>query len=199
MGRLQTGRLENLIRRWGSIKGGGSVLSETLGDVFPILDLEKLPPELLLLAGIHTWSGVLADTGAAGQNAGIQVVNRANSGIIMVVTRLSIRSSTAQSVTYGTVNGLLTGSSIGLRNRDTRDGLLISQWGSLQSDDTSNTEFFGNIRLAINVDRVLEVPNGIAVLSPGNQFTVSTTTNATFMSVGFQGYSRLAEPSELSF
>ena len=110
MGRLQTARLENFVRRWGSIKGGGSILSETLGDVFPVLDIENLPPELLFLAGKQLWGAHSFATGGAGQTGAVQVENPAGSGLLVVIRTMLVRLGAAGFINFGTnANALFTG------------------------------------------------------------------------------------------
>jgi len=198
MGRLQTARLENFIRRWGSIKGGGSVLSETLGDVFPILDLENLTPENQLTAGWFLFGGNTFATGGVGDQAGCQIANLAGSGNLVVIDKLLLFSQTSQPLTMGSSNALFSASAAP-RNRDLRTRNLLNGMAQMGISTNAITEFFGDITVVANITRELEVPNGIAVLPPGTQFSVATTNAATFLKVGFYGRARLAEPSELSF
>lgn len=200
MGRLQTGRLENFIRRWGSIKGGGSILSESLGDVFPVLDLENLTPENQLTAGWTPWWGFVTVIGVAAQIAGASLVNILDSGLIVVVDLLNIRTETIGSgtVTIGTSRPLFP-LSAGVVSRDTRapgpvGGVRIGADANVGANETGFV-----IRMVANVDREVVVPNGVAVLSPGTQLAVVTSTVNQDLTVSFTGRVRIAEPSELSF
>jgi len=198
MGRLQTGRLENLIRRWGSIKGGGSVLSETLGDVFPILDLENLPPELLLPAGISMFAGSVSATGSAGNLAGIGIVNSVDSGMILTITKFHVKTVAVQAISCGIQTPIAT--AINTRNLDTRSAQNFQ--GSARLFGSSNTAgVLGNfiIDTQATIDREVTVPHGIVVLTPGTSFQCTASVVATLLRGTFFGYLRLAEPSELSF
>ena len=201
MGRIQTGRLENLVRRWASIKGGGSVLSETLGEVFPVLDLENLTPENQLPAGWFLISGHNFETGGVAQNAGVQIANPADSGIIVVVEKIGIRTSPAQIVTFGSAQGIfpVISASVTPRNRDSRTGNTFNGMTDLNATVNANTEFDAQLSVVSNITREYEVPHSLAVLGPNSAFSVVTTTNNTLLEINFVGRVRLAEPSELNF
>ena len=199
MGRLQTGRLENFIRRWGSIKGGGSILSETLGDVFPVLDLENLTPENRLPAGWSLVSMFATRTGVAAQLQGISIINPANSGTIGVVTKIVINSETAQVITMGSSLALFT-PVVNSVDADTRSSLVSN--GALRLGANANTGGAENrilIEVETGIDREFEVPHALAVLAPGTQFAVVGSTVNLDLRVCFFALTRIAEPSELSF
>lgn len=199
MGRLQTGRLENFVRRWGSIKGGGSILSETLGDVFPVLDLENLTPENQLVASWHLFQGVASVTGGVAQLAGIQCVNPVDSGAILVVDAMNLHTFTGQTVGYGVAQAPFT-PAITMANRDTRTGTVFTGLARIHSS-TNVAGALGDVLvvLATGVDREIVIPNGIAVLAPGDALTIVAGTVNTLIRVNFFGRVRIAEPSELSF
>ncbi|KKL65375.1 hypothetical protein LCGC14_2155620 [marine sediment metagenome] len=124
MGRIQTARLENFIRRWASIKGGGSVLSETLGEVFPVLDLENLTLENLLPAGWIPFWGFVTVIGVAAQLQGASLINPADSSHIIVVDHISVRQTTSSSFNIGTSLPLFTVVTDS-RTRDTRSSAFV--------------------------------------------------------------------------
>jgi len=197
MGRLQTARLENFIRRWGSIKGPGSVLSETLGDVFPILDLENLTPESQLTAGWHSFMTFGTVLGGVAQLGALQMVNVANSGAILVLDQVIVRCVAAQAVTFGITAPFTAG--VNSRNRDTRSPNAFEGRAILGFSSNVIAGTGGSIGCRAGIDRELAFPNGVAVLAPGTAFTfVMSTTNET-MTATFLGRIRTAEPSELSF
>jgi len=198
MGRLQTARLENFIRRWGSIKGPGSVLSETLGDVFPVLDLENLTPENYLTAGWYPFCGFTNVIGVAAQTTGASIINPAGSGAILVVDFVNIRRETTGIVGVGADVPLFTPIINGAR-RDTRAGAFsgIARIGA-NANVGAHVDCL-QLRLTGNVDRQLELPHGVAILGPGTQLAVINTTTNNDLTVSFSGRVRIAEPSELSF
>ena len=199
MGRIQTGRLENFVRRWASIKGGGSVLSETLNEVFPVLDLENLTPENLLLAGIQLVAGESDVTGGVAQNGGVQIQNPVGSGNLLVVTKAAVLTGTTQLISYGASNALFVGAGATSRNRDTRNRDDFNGAALIRTNTNANTEFHGRLRVSSAENLEITDPNALAVLAPGTGFTVVSVTNNTLIRVSFFAYLRRAEPSELSF
>jgi len=199
MGRLQTARLENFIRRWGSIKGEGSILSETLGDVFPVLDLENLTPEAQLTAGWHLWSRHASVTGVAAQLSGLQASCAAGRTSLVVVDKVIVNSELEQDITFGWNLGIFA-AVIASKNRDTRN----------PQDNNANAQIAGNANIGAaanggifhvlaGVDHELTAPNGLAVLGPGGAFSLVSSTVNSDITMTFFGRERQAEPSELSF
>jgi len=199
MGRLQTARLENFIRRWGSIKGEGSVLSETLGDVFPTLDLENLTPEAQLPAGWSLVHRFATTTGVAAQLSGVSVINPLGSGQIGVIYQALIVSEKTQNLTYGVGLPLFTSIS-SFENQDTRQANIFNP--NLRMGGNANVgaaETGGLFRVTGNASFILTAPIALAVLAPGGQFSIVSATVDSNLTVSFWGRVRLAEPSELSF
>jgi len=197
MGRLQTARLENFIRRWGSIKGPGSVLSETLGDVFPVLDLENLSPEGYLLAGWYPFFIFGTTTGVAAQIAGNSLINPADSGMLVVVDEVIIRLGNAGSVTVGTSLPLFTPIA-NATQRDTRSAPFtgVARFGANANVGAAETGL--QVRAAVASDKVITSPHGVAILAPGTQLATVATTVQVTITTSFSGRVRVAEPSELS-
>jgi len=198
MGRLQTARLENFIRRWGSIKGGGSVLSESLGDVFPILDLENLTPENHAPAGWYPFFLFATASAVAAQTAGVSLINPVNSGSLVVVDGFVATLQIAGSMTVGTSLPLFTQ----IANVSARDTRLSAFSGVPRFGTNINVAAIENgllLRLGASVDRTIELPNGVAVLAPGTQLALVASTVNSDVTGSFYGRARLAEPSELSF
>ena len=200
MGRVQTGVFDNLIRRLFSIKGGGSELSETLGDVFPTLDLENLPMELLLLRGWHSFTGFLAVAGVAAQATGLQLINIAVPGnSIVVLDKVIIRAEITNNLSFG-VNLAPFTTTINTQNIDTRNPQqfnAIARIGSSQDALAAATS--GSIRPVAAIDMILEAPSGLAVLAPGSAFSLISGVDNSDLTVTFFGRERQVEPSELSF
>lgn len=198
MARLQTARLENFIRRWGSIKGPGSVLAETLGDVFPVLDLENLSPENYATAGWYPFWIFGTVVGVAAQTSGLSLINPVNSTAIVVVDHINIRSEKTTTVSVGTSLPLFT-TFVSAAARDTR---LSARTGVARMGANANVGAVENgliLRMVTNVDREITLPHGVATLAPGTQVAVVSAANDNDLTIGFLGHHRLAEPSELSF
>jgi len=197
MGRIQTGRLENFIRRWASIKGGGSVLNETLGEVFPVLDLENLTPENQLPAGWTTFWGFLTVLGVAAQTAGLSVVNPADSGNIIVVDQVVVNRETTGNFTIGRSLALFT-TILNARPRDTRLPQFTGAARFGSNANTGATETGLIFRTPGLVDNVIELPHSLAVLAPGGQLAVVNSTVNDNLTCSFAGRVRQVEPSELN-
>jgi len=56
---LQQNRYDQLLRRVGDLKGPGSKVNDVLQELFPTIDVENVPGELLFLMGTHIGLGVL--------------------------------------------------------------------------------------------------------------------------------------------
>jgi len=198
MGRVQTARHDGLLRRLFSIKGGGSLLPETLGDLFPTLDVEDLPAELLALAGFQLGIAGRLATSPVAQTAGHQLINPAGSGMLVMPTLMMISADKASTYFLDTSTVALASANVGLP-RDTRRG--VTQLTSAQVRSGNNPAASGSafrIALAADENFILSDQNGLAVLAPGTALTiVSVTTNITIHS-GWLWRERIAEPSELS-
>jgi len=199
VGRLQTARLENFVRRWGSIKGGGSILSETLGDVFPMLDLENLTPENQLTAGWFLFQVGGLVTGLVGKVGAIQLLNPVDSGLLVVVDKVVINTLTTRQLQWGMAVAPLP-AVINSSNRDTRTGTTFTGKALLRASQDSTGQL-GDVFVGCqaNIDRELVTPNGIAVLAPGGTLTFTDSITNVFFRMSFYGRARIAEPSELSF
>jgi len=197
--RLQTARLENLVRRWGSIKSAGSVLSETLGDVFPVLDLENLTPENQLTAGWFLFQGQASVTGAVAGLAAVQVLNPAGSDVIVVIDKCKVNTTATRAIGFGTAVAPLT-AAINTTTRDTRAGQVFTGKALIRTS-TDATGALGDLTIVpvANVDYDLDLPHGIAVLGPGGALTFVDSVVNSVLRVLFFGRARIAEPSELSF
>jgi len=199
MGRVQTGVFDNLIRRLYSIKGGGSELSETLGDVFPILDLENLPSELLILRGWVLGMGRISNQSAVGEVNSHQLFNPAGSGKLMVLTSLRVTVGTAGIVRFGPAFTALVDTSVAGAQRDTREGSIKPTNGLLQEEDNGTGSTFGEIQLLANLSVEITDPDGLAVLIPGTAFRINDVATNALLRTSWMWRERTAEPSELSF
>ena len=199
MGRIQTARHDGLIRRLFSIKGGGSLMAESLGDAFPVLPLEGGPPELLKLAGWELGLAGQQTTSPVGQTLGMQLFNPADSGILVVVTRLEVSISTATIAFLGVTAVALATASVG-RQRDTREGVLAQTAGTSRHGNNT-TPPVGAMRLRVNanIGTVYEDSDALAVLAPGTGLTFVTVATNVVGNSAWLYRERSAEPSELNF
>ena len=199
MGRIQTARHDGLIRRLFSIKGGGSLMAESLGDAFPVLQLEGGPIELLKLAG---WElGLVGNTftSGVGDTAGWQLFNPVGSGKILIPTTAFYTVDAAGIIFLGLTAVALTNATVG-RQRDTREGVLARTAGIARNVGAPVVPV-GAIRLLprADVQQKLHDSDGLAVLAPGSGLTFVTVATNVTVAFGFLFRERIAEPSELEF
>jgi len=174
-------------------------MAETLGDAFPVIQLEGGPIELLRLAGWELGIGGAQTISPVGQTVGIQLFNPAGSGKIVIPTTLHMNFSSAGFVFAGVTDVALATATVG-RQRDTREGVAARTVATIRHGNAPAVPIgAARIRVVNAVDLELSDSDGLAVLAPGTAFTVvSNATNQTVNS-GWWWRERTAEPSELSF
>ncbi|MEE8512906.1 MAG: hypothetical protein V3S36_09695, partial [Acidiferrobacterales bacterium] len=120
MTEIQQNRWDQLVRRAANIVAGGSMVSDSLNELFPHLDVETLNLELQYLA---TWRPAFGsrDHGPSAGNFGhTQIFNPADSGVLVVVTRVGVRVATAGIVRYEMVPLPISSFALVGQFRDTR-------------------------------------------------------------------------------
>lgn len=195
---LETSRYDQLMRRVGSMVGPGSRVAEVLTELFPVIDVERVPGELLALMGTRLGVGTSALLAGGGIAPKIQVFNPAESGNIITVTQFIAVVDTAQEIRWA-VTGTALSTAIGLQAfRDGRFRLPARPLGQIRRESSATlTLAEGEIDLEAATIFTLADPNGVAILSPGTGFEVGATTFATKLRVTFNWRERPAEPSEL--
>jgi len=198
LSQLNQNRYDQLLRRVGDLKGGGSKVNDALTELFPMIDVENVPAELLLLMGSRLALGG-ADLAVAGGSFFNQAMlrNPGQSGIIITLLEARPSSLTSQTFAWGpTVNTLPDTEVSGFT--DTRvfgEGTV----GQVLSDQLLVPgPSFGFARVQSGRDFVLAVPRGLAVLGPGTAFGITCTTLNTDFQVAFTWLERVAQPSELN-
>lgn len=199
-GELQQNRYDQLIRRVGGIIGPGSKVSEALSELFPVIDVERVPGELMLLMGTHLCFGSILTTGAAGQSARNQLFNPANSGKLIAVSSVLISSTNNQTIRYSTTEVALATPGATEKFRDTRLNQTTLPTGQIRSTSSvATTAGNGRFRIIANERILLTDPNAVAILGPGSGFEVGAEAQATSILVTYNWRERVAEQSELSF
>jgi len=197
---LQQTRYDQLIRRVGGIIGPGPKVAEALSELFPTLDVENVPGELLFLSG---WRLGIAGAGVAGdatKRARIQLFNPVGSGKLAVVSSVYTSTSALDEIRFSVGSTpLLTG--LGIENvRDTRQGLPENTVCQLRSDSTvAKTDAQGQLLSLANTPFTLWDPNGLAILAPGTGFEIGTDNVNSTLVVTFMYRERQALESELLF
>jgi len=200
MADLQQTRYDKLIRRVANIVGAGAIVTETLQEVFPVFDLENVPAELMVLGG---WRLAMRGTniaGVAAQEQASQLFNPAGSGMIMVLTRVDLSTSSTQRIHLRMDTTQLTSSNGFGQFRDARAGDPITDAA------VGNTRIQANLSItAISAISALSQTtvtirdeNGLCVLMPGNGFTVGTSISNTNLTAAYWWRERVAEAAELN-
>ncbi len=195
---VQQTRWDRIIRRVSGSIGPGSRVSETISEIFPMINLEDVPAELLLLGGTQICMGQTGTAGVAAEFAQSMIRNPGASGNIITVTQVIVRADAATAGTAGmTENTFATAGTQQIR--DARAGVLGVPVGQCLSDSLGavSPTFF---RYFMNgtEDAILRDDNGLAVLPPGTAFSVGNLTANIGLSVGWMWRERPAEESELS-
>jgi len=199
MADLQQTRWDKLIRRVGNIVGVGAIVTETLQEVFPIIDLENVPSELLVLAG---WNMALRGTditAGAAQVTASQLFNPANSGMVMAITSIILSVSITDAIGYRLDSVQLASSNGFGQYRDARAGAPTGQaaLGNTRIETPKAITPIAEVLVAANTPYTFHDPNGIAVLMPGNGFTLGTQINNNRFIVGYWWRERRLEAAEI--
>lgn len=199
---IQQSRWDKLLRRVSGSIGPGSRVGTSISDLFPVLDVESVPGELLLLAGTRICHGAVAILGAAGEVPNAILANPVDSGLLLTVTQISVSTpGPSAQVMRSAIEGAITGTN---RNRQRfRDSRLLS----LVSFPTGQIRSVSNASLPAEDVEWLQLadtpiffsdPNGLAVLAPGTQYLVASLTQTAEIRVTFWWRERAAELSELN-
>lgn len=198
---IQQNRYDALLRRVADLKGPGSKVNDVLEELFPVLDVERVPAELLFLMGTKVVFGGGQITGVAGQAPRAQVFNPVGSGKLVTVTGVyATLDGTGGQFRWGIVIIPFATSINTEIIRDSRGG--AAQRGSAAIRQLSSVALApgtGQVRLPQATLLKLDDPNDLAVLAPGSGFEIGGATLAQTLNYTFYWRERQAEPSELNF
>lgn len=196
---IQQFRYDQLMRRVNGIIGPGSKVSEVLTELFPVLDVERIPGELMWLAGWRlAWAGG-SISAAAGQTSRIQLFNPVGSGKIISVTNVIVTVSVNSPIFWTTTNVLFPTTVAPQRLRDTRRGAFEAATAEVRTFSAVGTTVATN-QAQILVSQPLELndPNEVAILFPGTALEVGMSVVASTLRVSFRWRERIFEESELT-
>jgi len=199
VGNINQGRYDHLLRRTTAQVGPGSKVGNALEDLFPTLDVENAPMELLRASGWVFGTGFLAEVPSAGNNAAIALFNPADSGHLVVCTTININGPSAVDVMIGPIFTALASVNLPGAQRDTRAGAIAQTVARLQSDENATSSAFLRIPIVANVNTQLTDIDGYYVLAPGSGMQVFANTVDITIRAGFLWRERVAEPEELDF
>ena len=198
MTEIQQNRWDRLVRRVAGIVGGGSQVNDTLNELFPTIDVENVPGELLALMSTQLgWHSTILQPIAAQFNHH-QLFNPVGSGNLLVVTTVTMSSPTAQSFRFSNFIGIAATAAGNERRRDTRAGTLAELVGQARTDQSvvsGGIDF--RVRVEVSKELFVRDPNGVAILFPGTGLTITTGTVNTQSSVAFMWRERVFQPSEV--
>ena len=196
---VQQTRWDRIIRRVSGSIGPGSRVAETLSELFPVLDVERVPGELLLLGGTRLAWGGDSRPGVAGNTGKIQLFNPAGSQTILTVTRI---------LYHAQFNGLMrlamellprTTNVATARYRDSRLGNTDPPVGQIRSETTATiVTILNRLWSEDNTQQDIRDENSVAVLAPGAGITMQADAANIQINVTFFWRERPAEESELS-
>lgn len=200
MTEIQQNRYDQLVRRVNNIVSPGSMVNDSLNELFPTIDVETLNAELSYLSGWRLAFGSTNQPALAANNNLTQLFNPVGSGMIVVLERIDVQDGTAQIIRYGLSTTALTNLTANEALRDTRTGILpipVAQCRDVQQ--VGSIAQFGMFFLRASINFSMADKRGLFVLSPGTGVTFATTVVNNALLFSYQWRERVAEPSELNF
>lgn len=199
MTELQQNRYDRLLRRVGGLIGAKSMVNDVLGELFPTIDVENLPGELLALMATQLgWCSSDLAPDPINRNHH-QLFNPANSNVLIVVTTVSFntRASNVAQFRFSNFIGALLTLAGNERRRDTRFGTLASMVAQQRTaQDLVNGGLDQQFQSLADGSTTITDANGLAVLFPGTGLTVTCQTINLGSTVGFMWRERVFEVSE---
>jgi len=197
---IQQNRYDRLLRRVAGIIGPGSKVSEVLTELFPVLDVESVPSELLILAGTKTAFGGGTITSIAGEQPKFGLFNPAGSNTIITITDVyETHSTTNNIVRWGFNTNELANQIATEQFTDRRNPLIQLPVGRVSNESAvALANATGQTRLDADSLFHLEGKNDIATLNPGIGFEIGGSTPLTQMLVTFYWRERPMESSEVN-
>lgn len=195
---LQTARYDNLVRRLGGLLGPGSKVTETLSELFPIIDTEKLPAENMFLGGWVLGMNTAVQEATVGETSRIQIFNPVGSGKIAVFTDLFVDGAITN--IFWQINETPFPANATGITRDTHAGMDTGTACNTGVLATGNTLAAGRFtQAAANTTQHFFMDQAIAVLAPGSGCEFGTEGDNKALRGTFIWRERIALPSELSF
>jgi hypothetical protein len=196
---LQQARYDKLVRRVGALYGGGSKVTEVLAELFPVLDVENVPAELLVLNGWDMANAASERPANVATGQTHQLFNPADSGRIAVLTHLQLQVTVATIINMGVAAAQIAGTNVSGRFRDTRNGAARATALVTRTLDGSTANADARYRVIAREQLDIRDMNGLYVLAPGTGFTVTATEVNSLITLNWFWRERIAEPSELLF
>lgn len=198
---IQQSRWDKLLRRVSGSIGPGSRVGTSISDLFPVLDVESVPSELLALSGTRLGWGRIIPPAVPGENARGQLFNPEDSGKLITVTTVWIGGTGSGEVfELGLLGVALANESAVPAYRDGRFGTALRGVAELRQDsNVGATPTAFRMRVPLQSSFPIFDPNDICVLPPGIGLTISATSSNLSYTASFMWRERTAELSELNF
>ncbi len=196
---IQQTRYDRLLRRVAGIIGPGSKVGEVLTELFPTIDVENVPSELLLLMGTRTAFGGGSITASAGESPKMGLFNPAGSNTIVTLTDVVAITGTNANVIRWGLNTNELGTIISTQQfTDTRNALNQLPVARVATESAvALANATGQTRVTINVPFYLRGKNDLAMLRPGIGFEIGCNATTSLIMVTFYWRERPMETSEL--
>lgn len=197
---LQQTRYDQLVRRMGNIIGPGAKVAEVLPELFPVIDVERVPGELLALGGTRLAMGSEQQLAVVAEFANVQLFNPADSGQLVTLSSAIISSDATSGARWQVVTTALPVLSTNHAFRDSRFTGTTRPVGEIRTDSTVGAVVrTGQMFTAANRPILMEQDDAIAVLAPGTGITFQTIVANNTFRVSFFWRERVALQSELNF
>jgi len=195
---IQQTRYDRLLRRVAGIIGPGSKVSEVLTELFPVLDVESVPSELLILAGTNTAFGGGVIIGLAGESPKMGLFNPPESNTIITLTDVFTTMNNVDGVVRWGLNTNELATQIQTQVfSDTRNAITQLPVGRISTESAvALANATGQVRMDADQVLHLEAKNDIAILRPGIGFELGNAKVATTLHVTFYWRERPMETSE---
>lgn len=195
---VQQTRWDRIIRRAGGSIGPGSRVRESISELFPVLDVENVPGELLVLAGTRLAWQSTERPASVGNTSASQLQNPTNSGAIVTISRIDLFADVTTILSMEITEVEIGTPAPGLF-RDGRLGIARETTAKVGSVDGVSTGGGFRVRLPAGAIRSFEDVNALATIGPGQQLQVGTGNTQIRLTVNYFWREREALPSELQF
>lgn len=196
---LNQNRYDQLLRRVGDLKGPGSKVSDALTELFPMLDVENIAAELLVLSGSRLCMGTITlVAGGVGFFSTAFLRVNGGAGIVARVIDVYHVPETSQIINIGPTQNSSADTGVEAYS----DGRVFGQGTVAKVQGNNNFLSAGSAfyrpRSRDSIGFRLENYRGFAVVTPGTALSVSNTVDNLGMDVSFMWIERQAQPSELN-
>jgi len=196
---IQQNRYDQLIRRVNNIVAPGSMVGDSLNELFPVIDVERVPGELLILMGTNICFGGGTIAAVVGEAGTAQLFNPAGSNVLVTLTRVDFASTLLGTLRWGR-DFTERGARVSTETfRDNRRPVVELPVANVRQDSAvALANATNQTRVLPNTAFVLEDENGVMIISPGSGFEIGTGTGNATTFFGFTWRERVAEASELN-